>query len=195
MKKITDESSGRILAICICVFFIVLGIIDMTAGRKDLMADRFFIAFLALVSFFLYKKLHMNIIMLVGLAAVVLHSIKLYGNNYFGIPFDHYMHVVGGFACALIFYNYLNHELKKKNHLQAFFLAVCITAGLGSFMEIMEFVGYSLLGQGGGVFFYGAGDIGEWNNAAWDMINNSIGAIVASFTCFLVDILKDRNRR
>lgn len=196
MKKTIHETSIKILSIVVFIFFSVWGIIDIIIRNNDYIADRFFIASLALVSYFLYKRLHMNIsIMLVGLAAIMLHSLKLYGNTYLGLSFDHYMHFIGGFATALIFYNYLYHELKKKGHLQIFILAVCITAGLGSFMEIMEFTGYSLFGEGNGLLFYGAGDFGEWNNAAWDMIYNTLGAVIASFTCFFLNLQKIRRKR
>jgi uncharacterized membrane protein YjdF len=53
-------------------------------------------------------------------------------------------------------------------------------------MEIIEFIGYSVFGEGEGLLFFGKGDFGEWYNALWDMMCNMFGAIGAAVYGFLV---------
>ena len=52
-------------------------------------------------------------------------------------------------------------------------------------VEILEFVGYSFLGEGEGLLFYGTGDFGEWNNVSWDLISNTLGATSGSLGLLL----------
>ena len=59
-------------------------------------------------------------------------------------------------------------------------LAVILACGMGTFIEITEYFGYAYLGEGEGILRFGAGDEGEWNDAVWDMICNTLGAITGA---------------
>jgi len=170
----------KIVIVSVFIFFTLWGIYDIIIWNKDYIADRFLFSAIAIAAFFLRKKINLTLpLTLVGLVPIVIHSIKLYGNIYFGIPYDHYMHFFAGFALAMILFNYMYH-LDGKKSIHIFVFAILLSAGLGSFMEIMEFLGYAVGGEGGGLIFYGAGDFGEWNNAVRDMICNTLGATVGS---------------
>lgn len=169
------------------------GIYAVVKWDKEFIFDRFFAASIVLAIFFLYRKMKLSLpTLLVGAFALVLHHLKLYQNTYLGVPFDHYMHLAGGFALALIFSEYFINSEKKPNHVKTFFLSVCMAAGIGSFMEIIEFIGKCVLGAGQGLLYYGDGDWGEYNNTAWDMINNTIGAVISSCIMFCVSRFKKR---
>lgn len=181
-QNILSYKAINFLILSVFAFFIVWGVYAVVKWDKEFIFDRFFAASITLATFFLYRKMKLSIPTLaVGAFALVLHHIKLYQEVYLGIPFDHYMHFAGGFALSLIFCEYFVNSEKKPNYVKIFFLSVCIAAGIGSFMEIIEFTGKSLLGEGQGLLFYGDGDWGEYNNTSWDMINNTIGAVASSF--------------
>jgi len=170
----------KTLAVVVFVFFLVWGIFDIIIWNRDYIADRFMIAGFVLIGFLLRKKMNISLpYAVVALVPIALHTIKLYGNTYWGIPYDHIVHFSAGLALSLLFYNYQLH-VDKKRSFRIFFFSILIAAGLGSMLEIMEFLGYAIGGEGGGLIFYGAGDIGEWNNAARDMICNIVGATIGA---------------
>ncbi|MBW3011701.1 DUF2238 domain-containing protein, partial [Candidatus Woesearchaeota archaeon] len=163
--------------------FLIWGIIELFAGNT-LAYDRLFSAAIALIAFFLYKRMKLSLAaLLFGLFALVLHNAYFYGNFYFGIPFDRIMHFTAGMAVAFIFYEFMS--TKKINKWGLMFLVIFIAAGITSMMEILEFFGYHYLQGGEGIFFYGTGDFGEYNNVSWDLISNTSGAIFASLLLFL----------
>lgn len=166
----------------VLVVNVLWGIFDLIFGNVDFIIDRFYIAAIALAVLFCYRQLKITpFILCVGLIPVILHDIALY-ESHFILPYDHYVHFTAGLAIGMVVYNYM-HSIER-NHLRAFLVAVCVTAGVGSFMEIIEFLGYTIGGEGGGILFYGAGDLGEWNNAVRDMIMNTFGAMVGSFLMY-----------
>ena len=79
-----------------------------------------------------------------------------------GIPFDRIMHFTAGIALAFVFYQFLSKSGIKTNKIALALLAIFIATGIASMTEIMEFIGYSFLGEGEGLLFYGTGDFGEW---------------------------------
>jgi uncharacterized membrane protein YjdF len=182
MKKSAEENIIKWITIAALLFFVAWGIYTTSTGDVEFIFDRFFTAAIILLALVLYKKMRVTLpIALVGFFALIIHHLKLYGNFYFNIPFDRIMHFTAGFAIALIFYQYfLSQGKKSSSRLKIALLSICITAGITSFMEIIEFVGYSSLGQGEGLLFYGTGDFGEWNNLSWDLICNTSGAVFAS---------------
>jgi len=171
MNKIDIISAG-----CVGIFSIWAGI-DVITGNIGFIADHIYLAVLSLLVLLLHRKMQLSVpIVLIGLIPIILHSIGWYHVFWLGVPFDLYLHFFSGLAIGLIFYEYMkNKNAKLKVHNAV--LAVFITAGLGSFLEVFEYIGYTFGGAGTGIFFYGAGDFGEWANASKDMIANTFGAI------------------
>lgn len=170
-----DTAIKRIVG-SIFVCYLLWGIIDIIRWNVDWIADRFFLALVAGLTYLFYKKLNMsNSTIIAAAVPFVLHTFGWFDLVILGLPFDHYLHFSAGLALGLIFYDYLRMTHSRWSSAA---LAVCIASGIGSFMEVFEFIGYSIGGEGGGILFYGAGDIGEWNNAARDMLMNTLGSML-----------------
>ncbi len=172
-----EDKAIRAVSLAGVAFFFVWGIVTIALRDNELIFDRFYSAGIMLAAYLLYRRMHLRIFTLVfALAVLFLHHIKLYGQTYWGfLQFDMIMHFAAGMALALIFYNYLSYDHSRAwSAVMAFLIAV----GIGSLSEIMEYIGYYLLGPGEGLLFYGEGDFGEYADVAWDMICNSMGAFI-----------------
>ena len=180
--------------------FLVLGVLALDRD-PDFIFDRFLSAGFFLFFFFFYKKMGLrSLVLVIGVFALVLHHLKLYGNVYYGIPFDKIMHVIGGFALALILYQYLSScegvGCSSRVKLMAF--AILGVAGLGTFIEITEYFGYAHLGNGEGLLFHGLGDGGsaslsDWADSVTDMMSNLLGAMMGAAVMVLAHFMKRRN--
>ncbi len=141
--------------------FICWGIFDIIIQNTDFIADRFYLAGISFLALLIYERMHISIpILLFGSLPIALHSIGWYHVVWFGLPYDHYLHFSAGLAIGLIFYESLK-KTTKISTLGLFAITICIVGGIGSFMEIFEFLGYTFFGEGGGILFYGSGDYGE----------------------------------
>ncbi len=139
-------------------------------------------------------------VLLVGLGALTLHHLKLYGQVYFGwLQFDMVMHFVGAFSLALIVYQYLStcEGIGCSGKVKVMFLAVLVVAGLGTFIERTEFFGYANLGEGDGILFHGLGDGSGGVSDSWDtvsdMICNLFGAMTGVIVMTAAHYIKRRN--
>ncbi len=180
MKKRDKHQAIKYILFLTFIAFLVWGSITIVFWDVEFIFDRFFTAAAILAAFLLYDKMRLNApIVIFSLLTLLMHHLKLYGNFYAGIPFDRIMHFTAGVALSLIFFHYFTTSRIRTNFLATALLAILVATGLGSMMEIMEFVGYSFLGEGEGLLFYGTGDFGEWNNSSWDMISNTLGAVLA----------------
>ena len=122
-----------------------------------------------------YDKLHQDSISYFFLLLVLnLHNLGLYATNPLGIRFDHYMHFAAGFTIAIITDRIFNERLNK---IKRFILLIVFSLGIGAVGEIVEWLGYSILGSGEGFFRYGVGDEGEWRNLIFDMVFNFFGSV------------------
>ncbi len=161
------------------IAFLCLAIYSTVTGDVEFIFDRLFSAAIIFFSLRVYKKTSIPpAVMYFGALVLISHHLKLYGNVYAGIPFDHWIHFSAGLFLGLALYGYFA-KLTKSAAL-GIALAVLVSAGLGTMLEIVEFTGYSFLGKGEGILFYGSGDWGEWNNISWDLISNTFGAITGS---------------
>jgi len=116
----------KLVIITIAIIFIVRGFLA-TFTKSTLAFDNFFTAAMILAVFFLYKKMHLGVgTMLFALFAFLLHHSYLYGNYYFGIPFDRIMHFTAGIAIAFVFYQYLSNSTKRLEKMAIFLLAVFV---------------------------------------------------------------------
>ncbi|MBI4452955.1 hypothetical protein HY637_05990 [Candidatus Woesearchaeota archaeon] len=125
-----------------------------------------------------YNKLHQDYISFFFLIlTLIVHNMGLYAATPLGIRFDHYMHFLGGFSLALIGDRMFCERFGKPKR---FFLLMIFALGIGAIGEVLEWVGYGVLGEGDGFFFYGIGDEGEWRNSMLDLAFNFFGAVILS---------------
>jgi|SRR3989344_1860684 len=155
----------------------------------DCLAMIFLIVILTLV----YKPLHINhAILTFCFIAIMFHMLGLFGfysSEPLGLRYDHYVHFFGGMAVCMIAYNYLeryhsNKKFKNIHRPAVILLSIFVAMGLGGIIEMTEYVGWYVYGEGEGLFLLGAGDYEgasgnprEWINSSLDQIFNAIGAI------------------
>ena len=195
----------RSLCLVLGVFFLVWAFLSF-GSQSDLIFDKFLGAGLFLLTFLFYPHLHLNYsIISVGGFAIFIHQMKLYGNVYFGIEFDVYMHLLGAFALGLFLSNlFITHTSTpiKTFTQKLFFLIIVLfaTVGISSLIEIGEFFAYTSLSPGDGILHFGPGDVfGEgrtvggdaqsellaWADSAFDQLFNVIGALLGVLVTFL----------
>lgn len=177
--------------------FIVLGVLALNR-EPDFIFDRFLSAGFFLFFFLFYQKMALKWpVLLVGVGALILHHLKLYGNVYFGLEFDMIMHFVGAFAVSLIAYQYLNNcdGISCSSKVKVACLSVLVVAGLGTFIEITEYFGYARLPVGEGILHYGTGDEGDWVDSISDMISNLLGSLLGVIVMILAHYRKRSNVR
>jgi len=199
-----NEKTINIMFYCAMAFFFFWGISEYFNKNYDLIADRFYIVGVLVIFYYSYKIWYMDMVsVLVGLVPLLLHSWGKFGSRLFGIPFDHYLHFSAGFALALIAHKYIYTITKRKiseksqksriiTQAGILLIVLCVVAGIGSFLEVAEFYGADYLGEGRGVWLYGAGDFGGWENSVKDMIMNTLGAFFGSI--FAIFRIKTRTK-
>ena len=188
-RKIHEGDVSHWLLFISFLFFTLWGILTIYLKQTDFIFDRFFSAGLVLVIYLFYRYVGLRLgAVAIALFALFLHHLKLYGMFFFGIPFDRIMHFTAGLAIAILVYDFL-----RKSNIPSWgvvLIAVFVAMGAGCVMEIIEFIGYSLGGFGEGLLFFGKGDFGEFNNISWDLINNTLGAIIGAMLAFIYDSWK-----
>lgn len=164
-------------ALFIAAFVILsaLGIGYFASGRMGMVYDALISIGVLALFWKIYSRLNQDTTScFFFIFALILHNLGLYSTSPLGIRFDHYMHFVGGFAVAIIADRILT---EKFGAAKRFALIVIFAIGIGAIGEVIEWLGYAILGSGEGFLFYGSGDEGEWRNAIFDMIFNSAGAM------------------
>jgi hypothetical protein len=178
--------------------FIFLTILSFSTGNLELIGDKFVAIGMLLMALLWYKSFNLSIpTAIIGAFALILHHLKLYGNVYMGLPFDRWMHFIATLAIALIIFEYFKEHNKNKA-LSLFaicMISMMVALGAGSIIEIVEFMGYSFLGEGEGLLRYGVGDFGEWNNACWDLMCNTLGAFVGVTIMWFIEVLGIKFKR
>ena len=138
------------------------------------------------VLFFYYQDFYLNkIIFILIFISLLLHDLGVFGfynKSPLFFQYDHLTHFVGGFSLSILFVNLFNNLKTNKNLL--FLLALLTALGVGSIIEMSEYVGYLTLGEGEGFFYFGGtGDVnydsigGAWINSSVDQIFNLFGGI------------------
>jgi hypothetical protein len=117
-------------------------------------------------------------------------------------------HAIGiqGLYAEIIYYDFFAHSLAMalitvfiievayamtdfRKRVGMFVLIVLAALGLGAIHEIIEYLGYILLGVGDSLLQLGTGDfstnIGVWENTIIDMIFNGAGIIISTTLWFL----------
>ncbi|MBW2996296.1 hypothetical protein KY332_03275 [Candidatus Woesearchaeota archaeon] len=108
----------------------------------------------------------------------------LYGWAALGYHYDWIVHAFAilfySIAVCSMLYPYLEKGLKSR--MLIFIVLLFFMMGLGAFNEMMEYVGFDVLGYGRGFLEFGAGDSspvgGPWENSSMDMISNLLGGII-----------------
>ena len=94
----------------------------------------------------------------------------LYGYQIFPfLRYDQFVHAFGfGFATLMSYY-VIKPSFNEKNRIKLSIFLVLIGMGLGAFNEIVEFIMVLTLPQTG---------VGGYENTMWDIVFNTIGAII-----------------
>lgn len=153
----------------------------IATGNIEFIFDGFFSALIIGFVLYLYRAIGIKpAVLLFGLLILISHHLRLYGNFYLRIAFDHWIHAASGIFLGLIFYNYFSKTIKNKAAIIA--LSLLISAGFGAIFEIIEFGGYLFVGASGsqGMLYYGSPDSLEYINIGWDLICNTLGALIGS---------------
>jgi uncharacterized membrane protein YjdF len=174
IKIRNSEKIKKLLALTGTGIFILLGLRYILFYNSKFILDIAMSIIAVSVFYMLYDRLHQdNISYLLMIITLLLHDLSLYGNNIFGIPFEHYMHFFGGFTIATITDRLFNEKLHKAKR---FLLLIIFSLGIGAIVEITEWIGFKILGPGEGLFYFGAGDFDSWHNTIKDLIFNASGA-------------------
>ncbi len=170
----SDLRMKNILTIVALTIFIILSI-KYAFLRSKWILDVLGSLIILGIFYKFYNKLHQDSISYFCLILVmVLHDLSFYGESIFGITFENYMHFFGGFTIAIIADRFFNEKLSKAKR---FTMLVIFALGVGAIVEIIEWIGFIILGRGEGLFYFGVGDINAWHNTIIDLIFNAFGAI------------------
>ncbi len=183
--------------IIIFILLIIYSIQKRSPYVLDLSASVIILIFL----FKSYKEFNLNnaIFSLIFLS-LLSHNLGVFGfynNSPVYFQYDHLTHFIGGFSLSLFFLNYFSRWSKNKAII--ILLALCTALGVGSVIEIIEYLGYLVFGQGDGLFYFGGtGDlgfkqdplIGAWINSSLDMIFNLIGGLFGIIIYFFMKLFK-----
>lgn len=181
--------------------FIAIIIFSFYSNFKYII-DSFISIILITFLFYFYKELYLNKFLFSLLFfSILLHNLGVFGFyniSPFFFQYDYLTHFAGGFSLSLFFLNYLRKISVGENRFIVLIISLLATLGIGSIIEICEFIGYILLGEGEGfLFFGGAGDLGinnlfekdkffgAWVNASIDMIFNFVGWLLGIFIYFI----------
>lgn len=114
-----------------------------------------------------------------GLFAIFLlaHNLGVFGaydRHFFTTEYDSLIHTYFGFVAALILYRF--HRARGQTQL-AYLLIPATVLILSAGHEVFEMISGWVLGNGEGVLFRGAGDIGQYDTID-DIRNNLLGALL-----------------
>ncbi len=189
MTKLNNKNK---FILCVLIIYIIWTIITLITKDYELIFDKSLTVGIILLVYFLHKKHKFSwFALIINAIGATLHHIKLYGNFYFGIGFDKWMHLIVPFALCFMVYRIIDNLVEKKNKRKIttiITLTILIVFGLACLVEIIEFIGYSVLGQGEGhgLLLYGEADYGEYFNTSWDIVCNLMGAIVGTITAAVI---------
>ena len=109
---------------------------------------------------------------------------SLYGASFLNYHYDLIVHFVGIFFFSIAFCSMMYPYFKRgfKSNFIIFVLILFFMLGVGGFNEIMEYVGFDVLGYGEGFLEFGPGDSspneGPWENASLDLLANLAGGVI-----------------
>ena len=104
---------------------------------------------------------------------VILYGYKLYpfldnGGDFYILKFDQVVHLYGYLVIGMMMFSLVQKSLvKRTNSYFIFFIALCISIGLGVCNEIIEFIVFTIIKDNG---------VGGFYNLGLDLIFNLVGA-------------------
>lgn len=194
------------IAIIWIVLYVLVGIyLYITRGelRPDFFAA---IAIFLMIIFVKIKKFELTApaVLFLGLATMP-HLIGIfpietaegvftvYGSGFLEGNYDMLAHFIGCFFLALSLLNLFYHNYPKASKLGILLIFLAVL-GIGSMLEMSEYIGYKVWGFGEGVFQFGEGDnsdaFGPWGDSSTDMIANLDGTAVAFIAYHLIRRLR-----
>ncbi len=192
-KKETEYESSNEIKVAVMFILIALALIiqfsySISQGTKWYIDQLVALGFL-LILYLDRKHLKLNslAITLLGIALFLPNggTFGWYGLSYGAFHFDNLIHFAGFFAAGVILLNYLRENIQSLPKLLLIILLA--STGAGAFIEIAEFAGYTFLGPGEGMLFFGIGDgavvDGQCTPSAWinnmtDLVFNVLGSAV-----------------
>jgi len=156
------------------------------------------IIFFMILITYLHLKFNFSMGVLIGLSIwgllhmlggyIFIEGVRLYGNYFFGIRYDKFVHIWGfGFATLFAYYILRPSLIEKiKNKMSLLVLLIFIGMGIGALNELIEFFIVLIVPQTG---------IGGYNNSMGDLVANTIGAIIAVVYINIVLLRKKKNAR
>lgn len=194
-NKNFDRTVVTVLGIAAYCFLILQGIFTQV---YTWIPDAAFSIVLTFFCLWQWKNLKLTVpIFFLILFALFLHDagiLGFYSTSPLFLPWDQVTHFIGLFAVGVFFFNFFEDKLQKGKSFHNLFLLFIIllaSLGVGSLIENVEFAGYTFLGKGEGVLYFGEGDGilepidtdmmnfagGGWHNAMRDLISNLLGAL------------------
>ena len=172
------------------LIFITFILVAYFINVKEYILDSIlFIVLIVLMNYY-YDKFSFNEVsywfIVLGMMSHNLGVLGWYNQSPFIIQYDHITHFVGFIGVGMFLYEYL----KVFNKVERIIIVLLISLGIGSLIELIEFIGYLKLGVGDGLFYYGGiGDTGVnlramdavgggWLNTMWDLVYNLFGSLL-----------------
>lgn len=179
------------LYISFVILFVLLIFYSVFSGFYHYILDLSASILVISLLFLFYKHFRLDhFIFILIFIALLLHNFGLFGfynNTPIYFSYDRLTHFFGGFSLSFMFLNYFKiyFNKSKQNNLILIICSILIVLGIGSIIEIIEYLGYIILGQGEGFFYFGGtGDLGvnqnqlsAWINSSFDMIFNLLGTL------------------
>lgn len=198
MKKNKDNLI-YILFTIIYAFFLSYNIIKHSQWAFDAGASLILLGIFYWIN--KWTKINTFYVLLFNLA-LLFHNLGSFGAfelRWHIIEYDNFLHFFSSFAAALIIakiFIKINYNIKfaaktRYNKYFTSFLIISVVIFLGILLEVTEFIGYSYLGFGDGLFFFGYGDAnqfqfaGEYFDVMTDIISNLIGAAAGIITFYI----------
>jgi len=192
-NSLLDKTS--LIFILFILFYGIQGIVSIfsnkTAPPLDIFAAasiitlffvlHLFIGFKTIVPLFIGMGFFPHIL---GLYPIFGEGITLYGLASLNYHYDWIVHSVGIFCYSIAFCSIIYPYLKKglKSKFLIFILVLFFMQGVGAFNEILEYIGFDVVGYGEGFLEFGDGDSsptsGPWQNSSMDMISNLLGGVL-----------------
>jgi uncharacterized membrane protein YjdF len=196
-----DKLLKIITALYLIIFLILIALAKLL-GVSAYIFDSIFFMILTIVLYFSYDKLRMNIpIFTLVVFGLILHNLGVfgfYGQSPLFVPWDNVTHFFPFIFTAMMFFNFLYQWMDRKffsaRTIFLVIVALLATLGIGSIVENIEYLGFSMLGFGEGGFYFGTGDTftdqnattieeieaygGGWFNTMNDLVCNLLGALL-----------------
>lgn len=187
--------------ICTVFFiaYIIFTIVAFIQGQTWFYDGLFAVALLT-VLYLLSNKLKLGKLeFILANAAIIVHLLGFFGMYAYGFgvfQYDNIVHVFAGGVVAWIVFNFVNKAFDKKvfakHKVFLLFMVIALAVALSLTVELTEFGGFLLLGEGEGILFVGSGDFdgqsvyGNYQDAMDDTVANIFGAIIGAFSYYWI---------